>query len=54
MKGWWAAILSDWLVGASSTDWFWLVVHLLVGWSEGSVGWHVEVFCRLAGLQCFW
>ena len=25
----------------------WLVVHLLVGRPEGSVGWHIKVFCRL-------
>ena len=48
MKGLWAAILSGWLVGGSLADWFWLVVvHMLVGWLEGSVGWHIEVFCRL-------
>ena len=65
MKGRWAAILSGWLVGGSLTDWLvgcshagwlftcWLVVHMLVGWSEGSVGWHIEVFCRLgARLSC--
>ena len=42
-----------WLVGGSLTDWFWLVGpsltdwFCLVGWSDGSIGWHVEVFCRL-------
>ena len=47
MKGRWAVILSGWLVDHWLTGSGWLVVHLLVGWSEGSVGWHVEVFCRL-------
>ena len=38
MKGWWAAILSGWLVDGSLTDWFWLVGQRVA---------LVEVFCRL-------